>query len=204
MRRILTNNKNKGKERKRVLTPANSDYLTVSGGSTWVNASDIDFEIEGVCTFGSGNQCIFCRGTNNVGSTGLIYITRTTATTSTLAMWDINSTNQQNVFTIPILDGAFSLKVKNLEVIVNGGLFATMTEQAVNISQDNATFGRLSYANLWHLNASINTVKYDNETFSLNEGNGVNFKGSLGTIGSCNTSASNPENYINQVMIKRI
>jgi hypothetical protein len=186
---------------KNVLTAANQDYLIVSGGSTWVNASDIDFEIEGDFTHVSGNEALFSRGINNSGTTGLIYCFRASSTSATMSIFDFNGTSQQSIIGIPLLDGYFKLTVKNLEVFVNGVLYDTMTEQTVNISQDNTVFGKLAYANIWYLNGSIYAVKYDGETFGLNEPSGATFTGSLGTTGTRVTSSLDP-NYIDDIMIQ--
>ena len=207
MRRILTNNKNKGKERKRVLTPANQDVLLVTNNKTITTLVDFDaFLYSSHYSFGSNKQ-IFMVGSNRgridfyLSATGLGVISLVDSLGVSIVTAGLRT------FSLLEVTNAF-WEIKNSKIYLNGVEEYDLTPYnagVLNIStSDVFAIGRNSYLSTKYADMEAHSSGLNGETFSLNEGNGVGFKGSLGTIGSCGSSSANLENYVNQVMIKRI
>jgi len=196
------NNINKSTERKRVLKAVNTDYLEYINSISWANTDEIVlyYSVDLSNETGGGVVSSFY----NSGSTEWLRITTTSSNRISLRVV-VNGSNVMDT------TGAARPAYPNIIEIKNGGLYLdgvlylsipyTLTP---NWSVDFTHRVGYSLFNNSPLNGTIFNFKGNNETFSLNEGNGADFKGSLGTIGTCLTGHSGGLNYINQEMIKAI
>lgn len=186
---------------KNTLVSTNQDYLELNNDFTWVNLSDIDFEINLSDVQYIPNQAIFGAGITNNASTGIVRLS-TSATGFALLISDVSGTNQiSRGFNTSGTDKKVSLK--NLELKIDDVVIETFTDQTVNIDSSTfpATVGKLSYATLWFLDGEVGSFSVNGETFLLNETEGITFTGTQGTTGTRNTSHAGGLSYINDSMI---
>ena len=196
-----------GVQRKRVLTSANSDYLEVYDNNVvWTNFSDADFEVLVDIDNYIGDAPVVIFGQSGNNDTGVCVI-RCDLGRNKLRLV-IGGKNNVGIkgYEIPITLGNNLLTVTNGSVSVNGNIILTPPDLVIDVdsSFSNTGLGGYTHQIAPTLAGAIFNFRVNNETFSLNEGNGATFKGSLGTIGTCNTGHSGGLNYINQEMIKPI
>jgi len=193
-----------GGERSSTLIAANSDYLEISDSFTWTNRSDIDLEVKFYSEFTSLGT-IFCAGGANNSGTGIVLLRRNTAASFSLFFSSKSNGNQLSA-SVTIADGLSTIKIKNLEIFVNGILGYTIVEGLIEIDSSifSSTSGKLSYADSTYLSCDIHSISLNDKTFPLNEHNGATFYGDNGSTGQRLTSHAGGLNYINQEMIVKI
>ena len=174
------------------LKASNQDDINIDDGFNNFFLSEIDFRVK-FKTDGVGR--VYNRGVNGsmlsvrIFSTGSISIKDGTTTLLNLL----------NLFTVgEIVD----FQVKNLEVIVNGVVVGTMTDQAVSgyaqgqVAARAVVLNRDASAAAWG-NNTYYEVESMGETYLLREGNGLTTTSESGnTTATINTSAANPTEYI--------
>lgn len=193
-------------EKKRVLTSANGDSLITNSIPVWSTINDIDFEFTFVFNQSTSNfNSIFSRGDSNLNRIE-IQITTNLDVGLRIAVGGVGHVADN--INLNLVDGVqYTFKYFQSKFYVNGVEEAdNSVVSSIDVSSLNQDiyFNGKSYVAANGLDLSFSSLGINGETFSLNEGNGSSFKGSNGTIGAVETSASNPENYINQNVIKPI
>jgi hypothetical protein len=168
-------------EKKRVLTAANGDYLSLSKPINVTEHVSIDFTVN--TTVAIDKYIVYGNPSPRLRINGFGVIL------------------PEQFFNASLLIDGVSFPIATTNVNDHLGKVLTVTAQS-NVSSSITAIGGTGSSSF--LDCSIINFTINGEQFSLNEGNGSSFKGSNGTIGTTETSASNPENYINQNVIKPI
>ena len=194
-------------DKKRVLTAANSDYLQVNESVNWVNLSDVDIEIKIDADYlGTGTEVIFAKGAFSDVNTGDFNITKSSVGFIQITTSDISNVNRSFYYPA-ITNGLHTIKIKNLEVFIDGVLSLTMIDQSINLSMTlyKAVVGTYAHVKQSFIDGEIHSLLLEDSTVNLNEGNGFISKSDDGIITATgNTSAADPVNYWNQNVIKPI
>ena len=174
------------------LKASNQDDINIDDGFNNFFLSEIDFRVK-FKTDGVGR--VYNRGVNGsmlsvrIFSTGSISIKDGTTTLLNLL----------NLFTVgEIVD----FQVKNLEVIVNGVVVGTMTDQAVSgyaqgqVADRAVVLNRDASAAAWGNNTYYEVESMGESYDPTNINANAQIEGSNGTIAQVNSSAADPINYI--------
>jgi len=193
-------------EKKRVLTSANADSLIANSIPVWSTINDIDFEFTFVFNQSTSNfNSIFSRGDGNLNRIE-IQITTNLDLGLRIAVGGVAHVAEN--INLNLVEGVqYTFKYFQSKFYVNGVEEAdNSAASSIDVSSLNQDiyFNGKSYVAANGLDLSFFSLGINGETFGLNEGNGSSFKGSNGTIGTTETSASNPENYIDQTVIQEI
>mgnify|MGYP003150002369 CR=1 FL=1 len=197
---------------KNVLNKNNIDFLRIEDPSSfaWNTFGDIDFEIliDGNKD-GSGTNAvngIFLFGVSNTNGLRLDF--RNTGNTINM-LYQVGGSNQfaySTSISQAQLQGA-TLKLQNGILYLNGNILidaSSDVSEPMSLPNKTVIFGGLSTAGSSPMLGTFYNIKANIELFGLNEPSGFAFTGSLGTTGTRNTSAADPLNYVNTVMIQPI
>ena len=182
-----------GKQRKRVLTDSNGDYISLPSTTSLVNQGDyIEFEFE-------LNQAPVA-STITIMSNGLgSYVSFLTAGN----VYFDNTANGEGSFSI-FGEGNQTSNVLRIEIAVSS-IDITINGTTYNRTQiTNFDLKDFFNRNVNFYSGSVKRIEINGESFSCNEGNGADIVGSAGTVATVNTSHAGGLNYINHEVIKTI
>ena len=199
-------NVNKDTERKRVLLSSNNDTITVNNDlSSISNLSEFSFSINwSTQNTGQAQQVLSINGVNagnwlslEQSSIGDVYfLVRDSSNVQAFSRLIIAGMNINQVYEI---------EFNGSQVYLDGVLKYTVSSpETILLDWANQTTELNTYVGGRKGDQTYEEFNLNGESFSCNEGNGVDVVGSNGTVATVNTSHAGGLNYINQEVIKTI
>jgi len=204
--KAVINHKENG-EFKNNFVAANKDKIIIDHDYGLINYVDLDFKVvfEYSGPMGTGTLFAVGKGNDPVTSSVLCWFLSNTLRVEIRQNNSVNAIKQ--IFSTSFIIGSNTLELINLNLYLNNVLVHTFTDHGV-LSIDYGGYplsiGTFSYGNLYYLNGSIYSVRFMNETFSLDEKSGYRVYGDQGSFGTRSTANAGGLTYINSTMIEKI
>jgi len=178
----------------------NQDSVSIPNTSTWVNRSEIDFEVE-IASFYGGSSEFFVGKSTQTAVNGFIRLFKTSPTNVKLQVGDRTGGAAINEVNITVVDGQKHLiKIENLVVYLDGNVVGNLSNTECNLDANPFYIGRRANVNTGQFTGSLTKISVNGENFPLTEGSGFEFTGSIGTIGTGFTSNAGGLTYWNSTV----